>query len=114
MNLSQKSSRLARIFCRGLNRFTAGKNKLNRERNPRAVQVERGQAIRVPGKIALVASLRSSGNHLRSGFERAARIFALGYRKLQLAAPAFLANEINCDADRIRNSGHGNDFHAET
>ncbi len=47
-------------------------------------------------------------------FNRAARIFALGYRKLQLAALTFLAKEINCDADRIRNSGHGNDFHRET
>ena len=53
-------------------------------------------------------------NYLRSNFERAARIFALGYGKLQLAAPTFLANEINCDADRIRNSGHGDDFHGET
>jgi hypothetical protein len=49
-----------------------------------------------------------------SSFEWAARIFALGYRKLRLAALTFLASEINCDANRIRNSGHGNDFHGET
>ena len=62
----------------------------------------------------LIASLRSSRNHLHSDFERSARIFALGCRELWLAALALPAKKIDSDANRVRDSGYGDDLHGET
>ncbi len=87
--------------------------KEKRKRNTRVFQAERGWTISVPGEIALIASLRGSRNHFRSGFERTVRIFGLGCRKLRSGALTFLAKEVNCDADRVRDSGYGDDLHSK-
>src|SRR5438094_689966 len=81
--------------------------------NTRVLQAKRRPTISVSGKTALVASLRSSRNHLCSNFERAARIFALGCRELWLAALPLPANKVDCDANGVRDSGYGDDLHGE-
>src|SRR5947199_3950154 len=106
---------------RGVRKYFAGgridlsleRQNRNRKRNTGLFQAQRRSTISVSRKTAFASSLRSSRNDFCSGLQRLARIFALGCRELWLAAPTFLANEINCDASGVSDSGYGDDLHGE-
>jgi hypothetical protein len=54
-----------------------------RKRNARLLQAQRGPAISVSGQTAFASSLRCSGDHFRSGCDRAAGIPAVGGGELR-------------------------------
>src|SRR5207244_3078808 len=85
----------------------------DRKRDARLLQAQRRSTIRLSEQTALASSLRSSGNNFCSDLERSPGISALGCRELQLGALTRLAEKINGDADRVRDSSHRDDFYGE-
>ena len=77
-------------------------------------KAQRRSAIGVSGQTAIASSIRCPRDHFRSSRERTAGIPAVGLRELPLGALTFLASQVNCDADRVRDCGHDNDFRGET
>ena len=77
-------------------------------------KAQRRPAISLSGQTSIASSLRCSGDNFCSSHGRSAGIPAVGCRELRSGALTFLASQVNRDANRVRDCGHGDDFHGET